>query len=132
MLRSRRAIAVNVQVMHVFVRRRERPASGSALARKLNELERKYPHHDDAINAIVSTVRAVMSPPAPEHRPVGFTAHLAEDSSHSDGGWCCASDPRECVFRNGGEYTHALRRHLRARTCDCSSAVTISSAVCRR
>ena len=130
--RSRRAIAVNVQVMHVFVRRRQRPASSCALARKLNELERKYRHHNDAINATVPAVREVMSPPAPEHRPVGFTAHLADDSSHSDGGCCCASDPRECVFRNGGEHTHAMRQHLRARTCDCSSCVTISSAVCRR
>lgn len=78
-LRSHRAIAVNVQIMRAFVRMRELLASNTALARKLDELERKYQHHDDAIKAILSAMRELMTAPAPKQRPIGFTANLAAD-----------------------------------------------------
>lgn len=77
-LKSRRAIAVNVQIMRAFVRMRELLASNSVLARKLDELERKYQHHDEAIKAILSAIRELMTPAAPKHRPIGFTANLGE------------------------------------------------------
>jgi hypothetical protein len=75
-LRSRAAIAVNVQIMRAFVRMRELLASNTALARKLDELERKYQHHDEAIKAILSAIRELMTPTAPKHRPIGFTANF--------------------------------------------------------
>jgi ORF6N domain len=78
-LRSHRAIAVNVQIMRAFVRMRELLASNTALARKLDELERKYQHHDEAIKAILSAMRELMTPVAPKHRPIGFTANLGAD-----------------------------------------------------
>ena len=78
-LRSRRAIAVNVQIMRAFVRMRELLMSNTALARKLDELERKYQRHDDAIKAILSAIRELMIPPAPKRRPIGFTADLGAD-----------------------------------------------------
>ena len=77
-LKSRRAIAVNVQIMRAFVRMRELLASNTALARKLDELERKYQHHDQAIKAILSAIRELMTPAAPQRRPIGFTANLGE------------------------------------------------------
>ena len=77
-LRSRRAIAVNVQIMRAFVRMRELLASNAALARKLDELERRYQHHDEAIKAILSAIRELMNPPAPKRRAIGFTADLRE------------------------------------------------------
>ena len=77
-LRSRRAIAVNVQIMRAFVRMRELLASNAALARKLDELERKYQHPDEAIKAVLSAIRELMTPAAPKHRPIGFTANLGE------------------------------------------------------
>ncbi len=77
-LKSRRAIAVNVQIMRAFVRMRELLASNTALARKLDELERKYQHHDQAIKAILSAIRELMTPAAPQHRPIGFTANLGQ------------------------------------------------------
>ena len=73
-LGSERAIAVNIQIMRAFVRMREMLASNTALARKLDELERKYQHHDKAIAAILSAIRALMNPPQPSRRPIGFTA----------------------------------------------------------
>lgn len=78
-LRSRRAIAVNVQIMRAFVRMRELLASNTALSRKLDELERKYQHHDEAIKAILSAIRELMTAPAPKRRPIGFTANLGQD-----------------------------------------------------
>jgi hypothetical protein len=77
-LRSHQAIAVNVQIMRAFVRMRELLASNVALARKLDELERKYQHHDEAIKAILSAIRELMTLPAPKKRPIGFTANLGE------------------------------------------------------
>ena len=77
-LRSQRAIAVNVQIMRAFVRMRELLVSNSLLARKLDELERKYQHHDEAIKAILAAIRELMTRPAPKHRPIGFTANLGE------------------------------------------------------
>jgi hypothetical protein len=51
-----------------------------ALARKLNELERKYQHHDDAIAAILSAIRELMHRPPSKRRPIGFTANIDEKS----------------------------------------------------
>ncbi|MGH8228143.1 MAG: hypothetical protein ACRET2_08405 [Steroidobacteraceae bacterium] len=79
-LRSRRAITVNVQIMRAFVRMRELLVSNAELAGKLDELERKYRHHDDAIKAILSAIRQLMAPPTPKHRPIGFTADIAKKS----------------------------------------------------
>lgn len=79
-LRSRRAITVNVQIMRAFVRMRALLASNTALARKLDELERKYQHHDEAIKAILLAIRELMNPPEPKRRPIGFTADLGEKS----------------------------------------------------
>lgn len=79
-LASEQAIAVNIQIMRAFVRMRELLASNATLARKLDELEHKYQHHDDAIKAILSAIRELMNPPAPKRRPIGFTADLSEKS----------------------------------------------------
>lgn len=65
-LNSPRAVAMGVYVVRTFVRLRELLAPNAALARKLDELERKYQHHDDAI---LSAIRELMNPPEPKHRP---------------------------------------------------------------
>ena len=81
-LRSERAIAVNIQIMRAFVRMRELLASNKELARRLNELEarleKKLTTHDQAIAAILSAIRQLMNPPASKRRPIGFTADLNE------------------------------------------------------
>lgn len=79
-LNSPRAIEMGVYVVRAFVRLRNLLASNTALARKLDELERKYQHHDDAIKAILSAIRELMNPPEPKRRPIGFTADLSEKS----------------------------------------------------
>lgn len=79
-LNSPRATEMTVYVVRAFVRLRELLASNTALARKLDELERKYQHHDDAIKAILSALRELMNPPQPKRRGIGFTADLSKKS----------------------------------------------------
>ena len=79
-LNSRRAIAVNIEIMRAFARLRALLASNTALARKLNELEHKLKNHDEAITAILSAIRELMDAPEAKRRPIGFTADLAKKS----------------------------------------------------
>ena len=79
-LRSERAVAVNIEIMRAFARLRALLASNTALARKLNELEHRLENHDEAITAILSAIRELMNPPEPKRRPIGFTADLAKKS----------------------------------------------------
>ncbi len=81
-LRSARAIAVNIQIMRAFVRMRELLISNRELAQKLDQLEarleKKLASHDDSIAAILSAIRELMNPATPKHRSIGFTADLDE------------------------------------------------------
>ena len=79
-LNSPRAVAMGVFVVRAFVRLRALLVSNTALARKLDELERKYQHHDEAIAAILSAIRELTNPPTPKRRGIGFTADLNEKS----------------------------------------------------
>src|ERR1700683_1435889 len=72
-LNSPRAVEMSLYVVRAFVRLRELLASNVALARKLDELERKYQHHDEAITAILSAIRELTHPPATKSRALGFT-----------------------------------------------------------
>jgi hypothetical protein len=81
-LRSARAIAVNIQIMRAFVCMRELLISNRELAQKLNQLEarleKKLTSHDEAIAAILSAIRELMNPAPPKRRGIGFTANLEE------------------------------------------------------
>ena len=77
-LKSERAITVNIEIMRAFVRMRELLASNRELAQKLAELERKISTHDQTIVGILKTICELMSPPEIKKRPIGFTANLDE------------------------------------------------------
>jgi hypothetical protein len=81
-LRSPRAISVNIEIMRAFVRMREMLASNQDLAKRIDQLEarigKKLATHDEAIAAILSAIRELMHPPAPKRRPIGFTANIDE------------------------------------------------------
>jgi hypothetical protein len=72
-LRSRRAIAVNIAVMRAFVHLRAMVAANTELAKKLDELERRVADHDEAITSVVRAIRELMAPmePTPKRR-IGF------------------------------------------------------------
>jgi hypothetical protein len=61
-----------------FVQLRELLASNAKLARKLGELERRLEGHDEAIAAILSAIRELMSPPVPMRLGIGFTADMEQ------------------------------------------------------
>ncbi len=72
-LNSPRAIAVNIEIMRAFVRLRGLLASNKVLARKLDELAGKVDTHDEAITAILTAIRELMTTPVPEKkRRIGF------------------------------------------------------------
>jgi hypothetical protein len=68
-LRSPRAIAVNVEIMRAFVRLRRMLASNADLARKLDALEKRY---DSQFKAVFDAIRQLMAPETKPHREIGF------------------------------------------------------------
>jgi hypothetical protein len=68
-LRSRRAIQVNIEIMRAFIRLRQMLASHVELARKLDALEKKY---DAQFKQVFEAIRQLMAPPEPKRRPIGF------------------------------------------------------------
>jgi hypothetical protein len=68
-LRSKRAVHVNIEIMRAFVRLRRLLASNEELARKLAILEKKY---DAQFKVVFDAIRELMSPPEPKHRRIGF------------------------------------------------------------
>jgi hypothetical protein len=69
-LRSPRAVQVNIEIMRAFVRLRQLVASHEELARKLAALERKY---DQQFKVVFDAIRELMAPPEPKKtRRIGF------------------------------------------------------------
>jgi len=69
-LRSRRAIAVNVEIMRAFVRLRRILASRKELSRRLDELEKRY---DAQFKGVFDALRELMEPPPePPRERIGF------------------------------------------------------------
>lgn len=68
-LNGRRAIQVNVAIMRAFVQLRALLASHADLARKLEELEKKY---DAQFRVVFDAIRQLMTPPEPPRKQIGF------------------------------------------------------------
>ncbi len=68
-LRSQQAIQVNIEIMRAFIRLRQILASHVELARKLDDLERKY---DAQFKEVFEAIRQLMAPPEPKRRAIGF------------------------------------------------------------
>jgi DNA-binding PadR family transcriptional regulator len=82
-LRSPRAISVNVEIMRAFVRLREMIASHTDLARKLSTLEKKY---DKQFKAVFEAIRELMAPIEEDEeqpREMGFHTTLAKPAKES-------------------------------------------------
>lgn len=69
-LRSKQAVQVNIEIMRAFVRLREVLATHKDLARKLEEMEKKY---DAQFRVVLDAMKELMAPPeAEQKRPIGF------------------------------------------------------------
>ncbi|HEY3242453.1 MAG TPA: ORF6N domain-containing protein [Phycisphaerae bacterium] len=72
-LRSKRAIRVNLEIMRAFVRLRRVLAVNAELARRLDDLEQRVGQHDEQFAAVIQAIRELMQPPATTKRkPIGY------------------------------------------------------------
>jgi hypothetical protein len=72
-LRSKRAIQVNIAIMRAFVKLRKLISGHKELVHKLAELERKIEMHDTDIKDIFEAIRQLMGLPSEHRKIVGFT-----------------------------------------------------------
>ena len=69
-LRSPRAVQVNIAIMRAFVRLRELLATHKDLAQRLDELENRY---DEQFKMVFDAIRQLMEPPpVPPKKHIGF------------------------------------------------------------
>ena len=71
-LRSERAVQVNIQIMKTFVKLREIISTHKELAQKLRELELKIESHDENITAIFEAINQLLAPEEKPKRKIGF------------------------------------------------------------
>lgn len=68
-LRSKPAVEVNIAIMRAFVKLREMLASNRELARRLEQMEKKY---DARFKIVFDAISELMKPPAKPRRAIGF------------------------------------------------------------
>lgn len=68
-LNSARAIRVNIAIMRAFVQLRALLVTHTDLARKLEEIEKKY---DAQFRVVFDAIRQLMTPPEPPRKRIGF------------------------------------------------------------
>jgi len=71
-LRSPRAIAVNIEIMRAFVHLRAMLAAHSELATRIDALEQQY---DAQFRSVFQAIRQLMEPAANPRRRIGFRKH---------------------------------------------------------
>jgi ORF6N domain-containing protein len=71
-LRSKRAIIVNIEIMRAFVKLRQILASNAELARRLDDLESKY---DKRFKVVFTAIRQCMTTPVRDRKEIGFRSH---------------------------------------------------------
>ena len=82
-LNSERAVLANIEIIRTFVRLREILATHKDLARKLEELEKKY---DEKFAVVFQAIRELMVPPEPPpKRRIGFGVEEKKAKYSSEG-----------------------------------------------
>lgn len=90
-LKSKRAIDVNIAIMRAFVKFKEFLSAHNALALKLGELERKVGAHDENIRKIFFAIRKMLTPPPPPGNPSAFAGNKRR------------TDPSSLKIQRGGK-----------------------------
>ncbi|MBM4166914.1 MAG: ORF6N domain-containing protein [Ignavibacteria bacterium] len=69
-LKSKRAIQVNIQIMKTFVKLRQMYSNNKELSRRIDEMEKRY---DGQFKLVFSAMRRLLEPPPlPKKEPMGF------------------------------------------------------------
>lgn len=76
-LNSPRAIQMNIAIMRAFAQLRALLATHADLARKLDELEKKY---DAQFRIVFDAMRELINPPEPVRKPIGFSVRERQAS----------------------------------------------------
>jgi hypothetical protein len=71
-LKSKRAIQVNLTIMRTFVRLRQMMATHSDLANRLRDLELKFEDHDQKFKVVFDAIRELIAAPKKEVREMGY------------------------------------------------------------
>jgi hypothetical protein len=71
-LKSERAIQVNILIMRAFVKIKQALATHKEVSRKLNELEQRVDKNDRQIVAIFDAIRKMVEPEAKPTKRIGF------------------------------------------------------------
>jgi len=82
-LRSDRAIAVNIEIMRAFVELRRIATSYAALRERLEGMERemtaRLDQHDEQLHQIFEALRQLIAPPPRAKRPMGFRVREGDE-----------------------------------------------------
>ena len=79
-LNSEIAVQASVRVVRAFVRLREMVAANTQLAAKLEELERRFDSHDQAVANLFAALKQLLEPSEPtKRREIGF--HVRESAA---------------------------------------------------
>lgn len=78
-LRSERAVRMNIAIMRAFVKLSETLATNRELARQFAELERRVGQHDGQLEAIMQAIRKLITPRKQPRREIGF--HVRDAAS---------------------------------------------------
>jgi hypothetical protein len=68
-LRSSRAVEVNIAIMRTFVQLRRLMDSNADLARKIEGLEKRY---DEKFAVVFAAIKQLIAPPVPARKRIGF------------------------------------------------------------
>ncbi len=71
-LKSERAVQVNIAIMRAFVQMRELAASNRELAHKIDDLEKKHAQHDQQFVAVFDAIQQMVEPAEGKKRKIGF------------------------------------------------------------
>jgi hypothetical protein len=78
-LRSKRAVAVNIEIMRTFVELRRTASSSAAIEKRLEQIERGMGEHDEQLGQIFNALRQLIAPPPQPKRPIGFRVREADE-----------------------------------------------------
>ena len=78
-LRSKTAIAVNIEIMRAFVELRRVASSYAAIEKRLEQIEHGMGEHDEQLEQVFSALRQLIAPPPKPKRPVGFRVREGDE-----------------------------------------------------
>jgi len=71
-LKSKRAVVINIEIMRTFTKLREMLSTHQELQKQIDGIEKKFNVHDHKIKVILEAIKKLMEPPEKKKRKIGF------------------------------------------------------------